>query len=156
MGSNNRKEESSSRNVSSLAILQIYQKIASHRQGNLSVERYFKKLKKLWNDIGIYSSESVEGIAFWSELTERDKVIQFFIGLNDYYSIICSQILVNQPFPTVEEAYSEIIREEKRRELFVALGTVAAQVIQSSYQNGSSNNGDNKNLGIDQEIDTSI
>ncbi|KAL0535225.1 hypothetical protein IC582_029550 [Cucumis melo] len=165
MGSNNKKEESSPRNNSSLAILQIYQKIASHRQGNLSVARYFKKLKKLWDEIGTHSSDLTQGcssngtIEFWSELTERDKVIQFFVGLNDYYSTICSQILVKQPFPTVEEAYSEIIREEKRRELFVALGIVVAKVIQSnrlpSYQNGSFNTGDNNNLGIDQEIDRS-
>ncbi|XP_038895149.1 proline-rich receptor-like protein kinase PERK2 isoform X2 [Benincasa hispida] len=156
MGSN--KKEETSQSIDGLRVLQIYKEIASHRQENLFVEPYFRKLNALWDELSFYITDLAQcssggAIQNVSELTERQKVVQFLVGLNDSYATICGQILVKRPFPTVEEAYSEIIGEEKRRELVAALETVAAKVIQSNWLLKNQNSRSNNNRGIDQEVD---
>ncbi|XP_022137569.1 uncharacterized protein LOC111008986 [Momordica charantia] len=98
-------------------ILEIYKDIASHRQGNSSITSYFTKLETLWEELETYS-DLPQCCSYSatdqkpSKLVEREKVMQFLVGLNDSYSTICSQILLIRPFPTVEKAYSIIIMQE--------------------------------------------
>lgn len=158
----NKKKESSSQSNDRSIIFQIYKKIASHRQENSSVETYFTKLEELWVELVHYTADLVQfsndgaPIGNPMGLTEKEKVMQFLMGLDDSYATICSQILFMNPFPTVEKAYSEISREEKRRELVVALETMAAKVIQTNWllrNNGRSNNNGDTNHGSDKEVD---
>ncbi|XP_022137506.1 uncharacterized protein LOC111008934 isoform X2 [Momordica charantia] len=93
-------------------IFEIYKDIASHRQGNSSITSYFTRLKTLWDELETYNDLSQ--CCSSGEHVEREKVMQFLVGLNDPYSTICHQILLIRPFPTVEKAYSIVIREEKR------------------------------------------
>ncbi|KAM5574962.1 hypothetical protein ABKV19_014084 [Rosa sericea] len=51
---------------------------------------------------------------------ERQKLMQFLMGLNESYSATRGQILLMQPLPSVKKAYSMISQEEKQRELTVA------------------------------------
>ena len=39
------------------------------------------------------------------------------MGLNDSYSTVTSQILITEPLPTLNKAYSLILQEEKRRQV---------------------------------------
>ena len=39
------------------------------------------------------------------------------MGLNDSYSIVTSQILITEPLPALNKAYSLILQEEKRRQV---------------------------------------
>ena len=41
--------------------------------------------------------------------------MQFLMGLNESYSVICGQILLMNPFPSVRQAYSFVSQEEKQR-----------------------------------------
>lgn len=139
-------------------MFQIYKEIASHRQGNSSITSYMTKLKALWDELAAYMDVpqcSCSAIEKVNEHIEREKVMQFLVGLDDSYSNICAQVLVMRPYPTVEKAYSVIIREEKRRELVLSLEIVAAKVMQNNWllQNGHSNNGDNSNDGIGEVVD---
>lgn len=115
------KEEFGSRSKSQIILFKIYMEIASHRQGNSSITSYFKKLEVLWDQLAKsysdnladqYSSDAIEMLR---EHMEREKVMQFLVGLNDSYSSICSKILLMRPFPTVDTAFSVIIRKERRR-----------------------------------------
>lgn len=151
MGSDTKEESYSQSNDSRM--FQIYKEIASHRQENSSITSYFTKLEALWNELATFNTDlpqcSCGGVTEkLSEYMERERVMQFLVGLNDSYSKMCNQILITPPFPTVEKAYYAIIREEKRRELLAALETVAEKVIQNNWldlqnQNAHSNNGDN-------------
>ncbi|XP_022137556.1 uncharacterized protein LOC111008978 [Momordica charantia] len=119
VGSNTKQEWSSQSNDSE--IFQIYKGFASHRQKSSSVTSYFKKLKILWDQLRNYSDlpqcYSLGAKQKLSEHVEREKVIQFLVGLNDSYSTIVSQILQIRPLPTVEKAYFLTIQEEKQRAL---------------------------------------
>ena len=39
------------------------------------------------------------------------------MGLNDSYSTVTSQILITEPLPAINKAYSLILQEEKRRQI---------------------------------------
>lgn len=47
----------------------------------------------------------------------RTGLIQFLMGLNDGYEVVKSQILLLDPFPTINKAYDMIQRVEKQREI---------------------------------------
>ncbi|XP_023542694.1 uncharacterized protein LOC111802521 [Cucurbita pepo subsp. pepo] len=151
LASETKEEECSSQGNNSSRMFQIYKEIASHHQGNSSITSYITKLKALWDELEAYIDIpkcSCGSTQKQSEEIEREKVMQFLIGLDDSYSTICAQILHMKPFPTVEKACCAILREEKRRELVLSLEIVAAKVIQNNWllQNGHSINGDNEEV----------
>lgn len=112
----------SSQSNAPIILHKIYREIAFHRQGNSSITSYFTKLKELWDQLAkayndLAPQYSSDAINMLSEHMEREKVIQFLVGLNDSYSSTCSKILFMRPFPTVDTAFSVIIRKENRRKL---------------------------------------
>ena len=48
---------------------------------------------------------------------KKDSVIHFLNGLNEWCSAMRSHILMMKPFPSLDEAYSLILREESQRSL---------------------------------------
>src|SRR5262249_39713524 len=54
-----------------------------------------------------------------SKITSSTHLIQFLMGLNDAYDHIRNQILLKDPLPTVNKAYSMILRIDKQREIHV-------------------------------------
>ena len=65
------------------------------------------------------------------ENRDRDYIMQFLIKLNDSYSAICDQLLLNDPFPTMNKVFSLIIQEERQRMIKSAL------VNQNVFQNNA-------------------
>lgn len=51
---------------------------------------------------------------------QDERLIQFLMGLNDTYAVVKSSILMITPLPTVNHAYSLLMRDEKEREFFVS------------------------------------
>ncbi|KAK4381354.1 hypothetical protein Sango_2975700 [Sesamum angolense] len=43
------------------------------------------------------------------------KLVQFLMGLNDSYDSIRNQILIMNPFPSINNAYSMVLRVERQR-----------------------------------------
>ena len=116
------EQQHNSESNAATMLFKIYGVIASHRQGNTSIKSYFKNLKALWDEAAASSihtnspqSSSNNTTVEQSGLMEREKLMQFLLGLNDSYSSLCSQILLERPSPTVDQAYSLIILEEKTR-----------------------------------------
>ena len=48
---------------------------------------------------------------------EDQKLIQLLMGLNETYTTVRGNILMMRPLPTVRQAYSLLIQEEKQREI---------------------------------------
>jgi len=48
---------------------------------------------------------------------EKQKLVQFLIGLNDNYNVIRGNTLIMNPLPSINQIYSMLIQEEKRREV---------------------------------------
>lgn len=53
---------------------------------------------------------------------ERDWVMKFLMRLNDSYKGLKAQILLIKPFPKLNEVYSIMQQEEKRRDISVDVG----------------------------------
>lgn len=51
----------------------------------------------------------------FASILSQNKLIQFLVGLNDNYDSIRGQILVLDPLPSVNKAYSMILRVEKHK-----------------------------------------
>ena len=47
--------------------------------------------------------------------TKERKPIQFFMGLNSSYTIVRGNILMMTPFPSISQAYSLLVQEERQR-----------------------------------------
>ena len=50
---------------------------------------------------------------------ERERVFQFLVGLNLEFDQASGQVLGREPFPSMDEAFAQVRREECRKELMV-------------------------------------
>ncbi|KAL4611575.1 hypothetical protein ACB092_08G134700 [Castanea dentata] len=53
----------------------------------------------------------------------RDTALEFLNGLNDAYSQVRTQILMMEPTPSIDKAFSLVIQEERQRSLGFSLGS---------------------------------
>lgn len=94
------------------AIINLWQK------KNTSIESYYTSLKKLWDELRLYQS-SQKCIYTTRDLiqkyTGRDRLLEFFMGLNESYAQFHSNVLLMKPLPSVSEVYSMATQEERQR-----------------------------------------
>ncbi|XP_039041162.1 uncharacterized protein LOC120179705 [Hibiscus syriacus] len=104
--------------VNGFRIFFLHREIATISQGELSVSTYFTKLKMLWDEyvalVPIASCECVNSQQYSRHVTQQ-QLFLFLMGLNETYSSIRSQILLMQPLPSVNQAYSMVAQEESQR-----------------------------------------
>ncbi|KAL5796664.1 hypothetical protein ACOSQ2_001484 [Xanthoceras sorbifolium] len=107
-----------------LLLYQIQREISSITQGSMSVTQYYNKLKRLWDELTCLMPipECVCGSAkAVTDITSFNRLMQFLMGLCDIYEHTRSQILLMDPLPSVNRAYSMITRVEKQKEVQIAL-----------------------------------
>ncbi|KAH7516887.1 hypothetical protein JRO89_XSUnG0155100 [Xanthoceras sorbifolium] len=100
-------------------IYQIRQEIAECCQGSLSISAYYTKLKGLWDELASYQ----EPIAYSCDMLkkiivreEKEKVIQFLMGLNEPYFQVRGAILMMNPLPDTRKTYGLILQHETQIE----------------------------------------
>ncbi|KAK5787106.1 hypothetical protein PVK06_041758 [Gossypium arboreum] len=97
----------------------LYREIASHCQGTASVSVYFTKLHLFWDEydalVPFFSCGCLGHSKQKIEHVVQQRLFQFLMGLNDTYGVVCSQILLMTPLPTVNQAYSMLMQEESQR-----------------------------------------
>ncbi|XP_062028519.1 uncharacterized protein LOC133744425 [Rosa rugosa] len=76
-------------------IFQIQREIAYLKQEQLSVAAYYTKLKDLWDELASYT----DSICTCGVQQDRQKLMQFLMGLNESYSADRGQILMMNPLP---------------------------------------------------------
>lgn len=97
-------------------LLYQIQREISVTQGNTTIAQYYTKLKKYWDELNCLTpvpectcgSAKLVANAFDSSI-----LIQFLMGLNDAYDSIRGQILLMEPLPSANKAYSMVLRVEK-------------------------------------------
>ncbi|XP_073137802.1 uncharacterized protein [Henckelia pumila] len=101
-------------------IFEIHREITEHQQGHQSVSLYYTKLKALWDELGSYydpiacTCGSVKAIA---EREEKEKVMQFLMGLNDTFSTIRGSIFLITPLPDTRKAHALVLQHEIQLEV---------------------------------------
>ncbi|KAL3520693.1 hypothetical protein ACH5RR_018842 [Cinchona calisaya] len=98
-------------------IFQIQQEIVEHRQRHQSVSIYYTKLKALWDELASYHEPpcyTCEGLKALVERQEKERVMQFFMGLNESYATICRVIFMMRPFPDTRKAHTLVLQQERQ------------------------------------------
>ena len=98
----------------------VQKEISKLSQGSLTVSSYFTKFKILWDELVHYQSFfactctcTCGSQRNQLNAQQKDQVFHFPMGLNDSYSTVSSQILITEPLPALNKAYSLILQEEK-------------------------------------------
>lgn len=77
-----------------------------------------EELKGYWDELHSLSIGNPCTCGAIHESNETHKLIQFLSSLNDSYSTVHNSILMMAPIPSVEKAYSILIRDEKQKEVY--------------------------------------
>nr|XP_009795207.1 PREDICTED: uncharacterized protein LOC104241936 [Nicotiana sylvestris] len=105
-------------------LYQIQKEINDLSQGSLDITSYYTKMKKLWEELNTliakshctcnYSCGAKESM----HKAEQDRrLIQFLMGLNETYTVVRESILMMNPLPSIAQAFSLLIQEERQREI---------------------------------------
>ncbi|KAL0301552.1 UNVERIFIED_CONTAM: hypothetical protein Sradi_6432000 [Sesamum radiatum] len=96
-------------------IYNLQQEIASISQGDMDVVSYFTKITMLWDELECVDP-TLECSCSVSAKVASTQLMQFLMGLNDSLDAIRSQILVMDPLPSVDKAYSLVLKVENQRQ----------------------------------------
>lgn len=102
-------------------IYQVQRDLDSVSQGNLSITAYFAKVKRLWDEhfsliaIPPCSCGSAQAFAY---LIHQQYLMQFLMGLNEFYNAIQGNIFMMQPLPPMNKIYNILLaRRETKGDL---------------------------------------
>ncbi|XP_021600646.1 uncharacterized protein LOC110606196 [Manihot esculenta] len=98
---------------------QLMKEISNANQENNNLMTYNMKLKKLCDEYACLEPIPVcdYGTAkLFTDIEGKHKLMQFLMGLNESYDHVRNHILIMEPLPSVNKAYSMILRIEKQKE----------------------------------------
>ena len=101
-------------------LFQLKKDLMNLSQGNLSVNAYFTKLKAIWEELKSHkpiASCTCGGAKSFLEFDEVEYVLSFLMGLSECYSHIRGQLLLQDPLPYINKAFSLVLQEEKHKEV---------------------------------------
>ncbi|XP_069154317.1 uncharacterized protein [Solanum lycopersicum] len=87
-------------------------------QGTFTISEYYSKLRNLWDE---YESLvplpacDCDKYRVYAEHMERQKLMQFLMGLNDSFAQSRRQILLTVPSPSLNQAYIMIMQDVSQR-----------------------------------------
>ncbi|KAH0684608.1 hypothetical protein KY290_020928 [Solanum tuberosum] len=95
-------------------------------QGSSDIAGYFTKLKRLWDELDSLNSHicckcvcNCEGKQKMSKFVEDQRLIHFLMGLNDIFTQARGNILMLNPLPGINQAYSLLLQDENQREVYI-------------------------------------
>ncbi|XP_074373224.1 uncharacterized protein LOC141713624 isoform X2 [Apium graveolens] len=100
-------------------------------QGNDSIEFYFHKLIGLWDEL--HALEPVVKCTCgatknWEEQLEKKRLIQFLMGLHTSYTTARGNLLMMNPWPSVNQAYMLLKQEERQHQVHTTSSPLAMMV----------------------------
>ncbi|KAK4401001.1 Retrovirus-related Pol polyprotein from transposon RE1 [Sesamum angolense] len=110
-------------------LYQLQREITTLSQGNMSVVDYYTKLRKVWDELEVLMptpqctcngctcglSKKVADLALFTQL------MQFLMGLGEIFDHVRNQLLVMDPIPSVNRAYSMVQSVEKQRQVHMEM-----------------------------------
>ncbi|XP_019248747.1 PREDICTED: uncharacterized protein LOC109228013 [Nicotiana attenuata] len=105
-------------------LYQLQKEINDLSQGTLDIIGYYTKMKKLCEELNTLNAHAqckcncTCGAKANMQKAEQDRrLIQFLMGLNEVYTVVRGSILMMNPLPSLAQAFSILIQEEKQREV---------------------------------------
>lgn len=97
-------------------VLFSLRKLKKCSQREKSVTSYFSKLQAIWDGLEKYKEAPCGCTPCGCRMKENpERLMTFILGLNDKYLKIRRHILLMNPLPTLVDAYSMILTEEKKQ-----------------------------------------
>lgn len=104
-------------------IFQLRKAIRSLKQEQKSVSDYYTELKLYWDELANFKKNpplwSSETLQFFEESQQEECVMQFLMSLCESFNSLRSQILLIEPFPSINKVIALVLQEEKQREVLV-------------------------------------
>lgn len=107
-------------------IQQLKTELVECKQKGLTIVTYYGKLKKLWEELVNYDQILTCKCGLCTcnisnkitKKREEEKVHQFLMGLDDtLYEIVRSNLLAQDPLPTLNKLYATLVQEERLCEI---------------------------------------
>ncbi|XP_019423017.1 PREDICTED: uncharacterized protein LOC109332489 [Lupinus angustifolius] len=126
-------------------ICELQEELYGMRQGNLSIDAYYTQLKNLWQELDNFRPIPsclceikchCHLIPIIKSYRENDYVIRFLKGLNEQYSAVRSQIILMQPLPSINKAFSFLMQQERQMNLPFEDPRILANNSDESYGRG--------------------
>ncbi|KAK2989502.1 hypothetical protein RJ640_019601 [Escallonia rubra] len=105
------------------------------KQGEGSIETYYNNLQGLWREIDSRRPNLMKcevDIQKYNSILQEDRVYTFLDGLDDRLDKIRGDVLQIKPFPTVEQAYAHVRREDLRHAIMMKKGDTTSGVVMLS------------------------
>uniref|UniRef100_A0A803LHY7 Retrotransposon Copia-like N-terminal domain-containing protein n=1 Tax=Chenopodium quinoa TaxID=63459 RepID=A0A803LHY7_CHEQI len=128
-------------------IYMLKKELSDLEQNNMSVSEYYGKLKGYWDKInsiegfpdcscGSMSKCSCNMLKKLLERDEKNKMIDFLMGLNRGYDNLKQNIIGMDLLPTVNKAYQMVLQVEKQKEIsgMMESGVEASALVASKQQ----------------------
>ena len=135
-------------------ISQLQKMISAIMQGDATVTTYFTNLQASWDQLlnrrplpSCSCGRCVCGVNDKITLFNyQDTLMQFLNGLNEAFSQVRTQILMMEPSPSIDKAFSLVIQEERQRALGfngggVSVDSTALAVKTQGFNQGGKNKG---------------
>ncbi|RVX06484.1 hypothetical protein CK203_023551 [Vitis vinifera] len=88
-----------------------------------NITKYFNSLKRIWQDLDLFNTyewKFVEDGCHHKKTMEDNRIFKFLVGLNVEFDEVRGRIIGRQPMPSIREVFSEVRREESRRNVMLA------------------------------------
>ena len=98
--------------------LDLVRKVNRVKQAGSSVETYYSQLQGLWRELDVRRPNPMTcpaDIEKYNKLVREDRVVTFLDGLEDRLDNVRATILQLRPFPTLEQVFALVNREENRQ-----------------------------------------
>ncbi|XP_045787537.1 uncharacterized protein LOC123882926 [Trifolium pratense] len=103
-------------------VYDLKRQVTKVNQAGGSIEKYYNDLQHLWREIDFRRPNPMVcpvDIQKYNSIIQEDRVYVFLDGLDDRLDKIRSDVLQLQPFPTVEQAYAHVRREDIRQAVMI-------------------------------------
>ncbi|KZV22300.1 hypothetical protein F511_17902 [Dorcoceras hygrometricum] len=119
-------------------VFELRSKLKEIKQGSNTVTHYFSDLQELWQELDLFLEESrmcAECSGHMRRTIERERVFDFLAGLNRELDDVRGRIVARDPFPSTDDAFSEVRREELRRKVMLPDSSSSEVSALASIQN---------------------
>ena len=105
-----------------LQIFELTLKLGEIRQSEDNVTKYLNSLNRIWQDLDLFNTyewKSTENGRHHKKTMEDNRIFKFLAGLNVKFDEVRGRIIGIQPLPSIGEVFSEVRREESRRNVML-------------------------------------
>lgn len=116
-------------------VYDLKRQVTKVKQNGGSIEKYYNDLQRLWREIDFRRPNPMVcqiDIQKYNSIIQEDRVYVFLDGLDDRLDKIRSDVLQLQPFPTVEQAYAHVRREDIRQAVMITGAENSSGVVMAS------------------------